>query len=48
MNNNNYHVPIFGNQNKNVLFSDHLPVEAKQDGLHVVSFNASFVLGENY
>lgn len=48
MNKNNYYVPIFGNQkkNKNVLFSDHLPVEAEQDGLRVVSFNASFVLGD--
>ena len=42
----NYHIPIFGNKNKNVLFSDHLPVEAKQHGIHVVSFNASFVLGD--
>lgn len=42
----NYHIPIFGNRNKNVLFSDHLPVEAKQDDIHVVSFNASFVLGD--
>lgn len=29
----NYHIPIFGNKNKNVLFSDHLPVEAKQHGI---------------